>query len=58
MVQELIVFLLFALALFYIGKQVYTSFKPKNGFCSKGCSGCSALDMKKLAEQLKASSKV
>ena len=50
--QEIIVWLIFAGALFYIGRLIYRSFKPANGFCSKGCGSCGAIDFKKLEKEL------
>jgi hypothetical protein len=38
--QELIIGLIFAAALFYLGRRVYRSFFSKKAGCSKGC-GCS-----------------
>lgn len=48
----MIVWLLFTLALGYVGKLLYKSFFSKNKGCPKGCSSC-ALDINKLEEQLK-----
>ncbi len=53
MIQEIIVALVFLAALAYIGKIIYRSFKPKNGVCDKGCGSCSAIDFKKLEQQIK-----
>ena len=58
MVQEIIVALLFVLALGYVAKLLYSSFKPKSGAgCAKGCGSCSALDVKKLEEQIRRAQK-
>jgi hypothetical protein len=38
--QELIIFLIFAIALTYMGYRAYTSFSSKKTGCGKGC-GCS-----------------
>ncbi len=53
MIQEIIIALIFLAALAYIGKIIYRSFKPKNGVCDKGCGSCSAIDFKKLEQQIK-----
>lgn len=45
--QELITFLVFALALGYLGRRVYRSFAKKEAGCGKGC-GC-AVDSKMTA---------
>lgn len=50
--QEFIVFLLFAVAIVYLVRLLYRSFKPKNGLCSKGCGSCGALDFDKIEKQL------
>ena len=48
MVQEVIVCLLFVLALVYVGRLLYNSFRPGKSACAKGCGSCSALDVDKL----------
>ena len=41
-VQTLLVALLFAAAVFYIGRIIFRSLKPsKNGGCATGCNKCS-----------------
>ena len=42
--QELIIFLIFAAAVGYLGRRVYRSFAKKEAGCGKGC-GC-AVDPK------------
>ncbi|WP_460963380.1 FeoB-associated Cys-rich membrane protein [Spirosoma litoris] len=37
--QELIIFLVFAVALAYLGRRMYRSFSKKQAGCGKGC-GC------------------
>ncbi|EMR03933.1 hypothetical protein [Cesiribacter andamanensis] len=51
MVQEILVCILFLLALTYIGRLLYTSFRPARGGCARGCSSC-ALDIGKLEKEL------
>ena len=48
MVQEVIVCLLFIMALAYVGRLLYSSFRPGKSSCAKGCGSCSALDVDKL----------
>ncbi|AHM62949.1 hypothetical protein D770_23520 [Flammeovirgaceae bacterium 311] len=53
MIQDIFVGLLFILALVYIGRLLYSNFRPKNGAaCPKGCGSCSAIDIKKIEAQL------
>jgi hypothetical protein len=55
MVQELIIFLVFALAAGYMLRLGYTSFFSKDTGCAKGCgSACSTIDLKKIEEQMRA----
>lgn len=53
MVQEILLGIIFLAALVYLGNIIYRSFNPKNGVCDKGCSGCNAVDFKKLEQQIK-----
>jgi hypothetical protein len=52
MVQQFLVALAFAAALFYVGRLLYKSFQAKSA-CSTGCGKCGAVDFKKIEEQLK-----
>ena len=53
MIQEIIVLALFTAALAYLGMLLYSHFKPAgSAACPKGCSSCSALDIKKIEEQI------
>ena len=49
--QELIVLLIFAIALVYLGSRAYRSFSKKEAGCGKGC-GCAA-DSKALTSSTK-----
>jgi hypothetical protein len=40
-IQEIIMIILFAVALFYIGRTFYRSLNPKKG-CASGCGKCGA----------------
>ena len=52
--QELIVLLIAALALFYLGNRAYRSFSKKEAGCGKGC-GCAAdSELKKTSVPKKA----
>ncbi len=52
--QELIVILLFAGALYYIGFIFYRSLKADSGSgCAKGCGGCHAVDFSKIEQQIR-----
>jgi hypothetical protein len=50
--QEIIVLLLFSVAIVYLARLLYRSFKPANGLCSKGCGSCGALDFDKIEKQI------
>lgn len=52
MVQQLIIFLAFILAAWYVARLVYKSFSSKSGGCAKGCGACSTIDFKKISKQL------
>lgn len=44
--QTLLIVLIFAGALFYLGRMVYLSFQSKSG-CVTGCAKCSVVDLNK-----------
>ena len=52
MVQQLIIFLVFILAAWYVARLVYKSFSSKSGSCAKGCGACSTIDFNKISKQL------
>ena len=56
-VQEIIVILIFIAALVYLGRLVYRSFTTDAG-CPKGCGSCSAVDFKKIEQQIREREKV
>ena len=59
MVEHLIIFLLFTLALVYLGNLVRKQFSVRNaGGCAKGCGACGNLDFKKIEEQIAAREKM
>jgi hypothetical protein len=54
MIQSIIVIVVFALALFYVGRLVFKSFFQANsGECASGCGKCGAVDFAKLEQELK-----
>ncbi len=56
-IQEIIVILIFIAALVYLGRLVYHSFTTDAG-CPKGCGSCSAVDFKKIEQQIREREKV
>lgn len=52
MIQEIIVWIIFATALFYLGGLAYRSFAQDSG-CPKGCGSCNAVDFEKIQQQIK-----
>jgi hypothetical protein len=52
MIQEIILILIFAAALFYLGRLAYRSFSMHSG-CAKGCGSCNAVDFKKIQDQIR-----
>jgi hypothetical protein len=58
MVENLIIFTLFALALVYLGNMVWKQFRTKSSAgCAKGCGGCGAIDFTKMEAQVAAKEK-
>lgn len=58
MVENLILFTLFALALIYLGNRVRKQFQSKNtAGCAKGCGSCGAIDFAKIEAQMAAKEK-
>jgi FeoB-associated Cys-rich membrane protein len=51
MVQEIIIGILFVLALFFLGRMVYRAFTQKEN-CSAGCS-CSNVSIKEIEAKMK-----
>jgi FeoB-associated Cys-rich membrane protein len=52
MLQQVIVMLLFAAALAYLGRMIYRTFHAKS--CATGCGKCSAVDFDKIEKQINA----
>jgi len=41
-IQLILVIIIFAAALFYVGRMIYRSISPKSDGCSSGCGKCAA----------------
>ena len=55
MLQEIIIGLVFLGALGYVGRIFYRQFFAKSSAgCAMGCSGCTAIDLKKIEQQIAA----
>lgn len=53
MVENILIFLIFAIAVAYVGRVIYRSFMPnKDAGCAKGCGSCSAIDFSKIQKEL------
>ena len=53
--ENLIIILIFVLAITYLGNLVYKNFNPKNkSGCAKGCGSCGAIDFDKIALEMEA----
>lgn len=51
--QEIIIFIVFALSAAYVIRLLVLSFRPKaGGGCAKGCGACSTIDFKKIKKDL------
>ena len=56
-IQEIIVILIFVAALVYLARLVYRNFTTDAG-CPKGCGSCSAVDFKKIAQEIREREKI
>jgi len=45
MMQEILIWMLFGLATFFVGRKIYFEFSAKDG-CPKGCGNCEVSDSK------------
>ncbi|MCZ8355125.1 MAG: FeoB-associated Cys-rich membrane protein [Cyclobacteriaceae bacterium] len=52
MIQEVLVIIIFAVAVFYLGRIVWKQFTAKQA-CATGCAKCSAVDFAKIESELK-----
>jgi hypothetical protein len=50
MIQNLIIFFLFAASFFYVARLLYKGFTAKSG-CASGCGKC-AVDFSKISQQV------
>jgi FeoB-associated Cys-rich membrane protein len=49
MIESIIIFIIFSLAVFYLGKNTFKAFFAKsNAGCAKGCGSCGAVDFDKI----------
>ena len=51
MVQEILVAIVFAGAVFYVGQLIYKSVQSKSA-CASGCGKCGAVDFQKIEAQI------
>jgi hypothetical protein len=52
MFQSILVGLIFLVAVLYVGRLIFRSFRADSS-CASGCGKCGAVDFKKLEAQLK-----
>lgn len=52
--QQIIVGLIFIIALAFLGRWVYRAFSGKPG-CSGGCDGCQTIDVEAIAKHIESS---
>lgn len=52
MIQEVLLGMVFAGAVFYVVRLIYKNFQSKSA-CATGCGKCGALDIKKIEARLK-----
>ena len=52
MVQQIIVFLIFIVAVAYMARLLYRTFFSKAEGCAKGCGSCGGLDFKKIEQEM------
>ncbi|CAA9268399.1 MAG: hypothetical protein AVDCRST_MAG95-2643 [uncultured Adhaeribacter sp.] len=53
--QEIIIFIVFALAAAYVVRLVILNFRPKAGSgCAKGCGTCATVDFNKISKEIEA----
>ncbi|MES2730833.1 MAG: FeoB-associated Cys-rich membrane protein [Bacteroidota bacterium] len=58
MIENLVIFIVFALALAYLGNMVWKQFSAKNtAGCAKGCGACGNIDFNKIEQQIAAKEK-
>jgi len=50
MFQQIMIILLFAAALVYLGRMIYRSFSADS--CATGCGKCGAIDFDKIEKQI------
>ncbi|MFI5148564.1 MAG: FeoB-associated Cys-rich membrane protein [Bacteroidia bacterium] len=50
-IQEIIVFIIFAGALFYIGRRLWNTMRKKD--CGGGCAACGGIDIKVIEDKIR-----
>ena len=50
--QEIMVTLIFIVAIVYLGRLVYRNFTADSG-CPKGCGSCSTIDFRKIEQEIR-----
>ena len=58
MIQEIVVFILFALALIYLVRPSLFRGKKASKGCASGCAACNTIDFEKIAAQIQKDSRV
>jgi hypothetical protein len=56
MLQQVLVLIIFAGSIAYVGRLAYKSFQSKTG-CDSGCGKCGAVDFARIEAELKARKK-
>jgi hypothetical protein len=52
MVQQIIILLLFIVAVAYIVRMLYRTFSSKAESCAKSCGACGGIDFKKIEQEM------
>lgn len=51
--ENVVIGIIFLVALVYLGNLVFQNFNPKNkAGCAKGCGSCGAIDFDKIASEM------
>jgi len=53
MIQQILVILIFLVAVGYLARMVYKSFQGKSSGCATGCGKCGAVDFEKIEAEIK-----
>ncbi|MBB6609613.1 FeoB-associated Cys-rich membrane protein [Pontibacter sp. Tf4] len=52
MVQQIIILVLFVVAVAYIARMLYRTFSSKAEGCAKSCGACGGIDFKKIEQEM------